>query len=96
MFSTSDDAFSISSNNTTEYGFLLTDSVRFHHSSYHTYHAGEPISFDTEYFSINSDMSILIIAVSSPKYSLAINFARYVLPTQLGHKNKKDQIGLFF
>ncbi|MEI8253828.1 MAG: hypothetical protein WCG25_09080 [bacterium] len=36
IFKTSVEAFSISSKRITEYGFLLTASVRFHPSSYHT------------------------------------------------------------
>ena len=67
IFNTSVAAFSTSSNKSTQYGFLLIASVRFPPSSYHTYPAGEPINLDTEYFSMNSDISILIIAVSSPK-----------------------------
>jgi hypothetical protein len=67
IFNTSGAAFSISSSNITEYGFLFTASVNHPHSSYPTYHAGEPISFDTENFSMYSDMSNLIIADSSPK-----------------------------
>ena len=67
IFKTSGEAFSISSNRITEYGFLLTASVSPPHSSYPTYPAGDQISFETENFSINSDISNLIIAPSSPK-----------------------------
>jgi hypothetical protein len=67
IFKTSGEAFSISSKRITEYGFLLTASVSPHHSSYPTYPAGDQISFETENFSINSDISNLIIAPSSPK-----------------------------
>jgi hypothetical protein len=67
MLSTSGEAFSISSKRITEYGCLLMASVRFPLSSYPTYQAGDQISFETEYFSINSDISNLINAFSSPK-----------------------------
>ncbi len=40
-------AFSTSSNNTTEYGFLRTASVSFPPSSYPTYPGGAPRSFAT-------------------------------------------------
>jgi hypothetical protein len=67
MLRTSGAAFSISSSNITEYGFLFTASVSHPHSSYQTYHAGDHINFETENFSIYSDISNLIIAVSSQK-----------------------------
>jgi hypothetical protein len=67
IFSTSGAAFSISSRRITEYGFLFTASVNHHHSSYPTYPAGDQINFDTENFSMYSDISNLIIAVSSQK-----------------------------
>ena len=78
------------------YGFLLTASVSVPPSSYPTYHAGEPISFEALCFSINSDISTLISAFSSPKYSFAKSFARYVLPTPEGPIKRSDAIGLFF
>jgi hypothetical protein len=67
ILSTSGAAFSISSSRITEYGFLFTASVNHHHSSYPTYPAGDHISFDTENFSMYSDISNLIIADSSQK-----------------------------
>jgi hypothetical protein len=41
-------------------------------------------------------MSNLIKACSSPKYSFAISFAKNVLPTPLGQRNKNDPIGFVF
>lgn len=96
IFSTSGDAFSTSSNSTTEYGFLRTASVSVPPSSYPTYHAGDHTSLDTLCFSINSDISTLMRAFSSPKYSFARSFARYVFPTPDGPIKKNDAIGLFF
>ena len=54
MFITSGWAFSISSKRITEYGCLLTFSVSWPASSYPTYPGGEPMSFDTACFSMNS------------------------------------------
>lgn len=94
IFNTSGDAFSISSNRTTLYGLRLTCSVSIPHCSYHTYHGADQISFETLCFSISSDISTLIIAFSSQKYSFARSFARYVFPTHDGPKNRNDAIGL--
>ncbi len=93
ILNTSGWAFSISSNKTTEYGFLLTASVNCPPSSYPTYPGGEPISLETECFSIYSLMSILIIKSSSPKRVSAKDFARYVLPTPVGPTNIKVPTG---
>ena len=86
-------AFSISSNNTTEYGFLLTASVSWPPSSYPTYPGGAPIRRDTEYFSIYSDISSLTILLSSSKRLSANALASSVLPTPVGPKNKNEPIG---
>jgi hypothetical protein len=40
-------------------------------------------------------MSTLISAFSSLKNSLASNFAKYVLPTHDGQRNKNEAIGFF-
>jgi len=42
-----------------------------------------------------SDISNLIIAFSSSNKNSANAFANSVLPTHVGHKNKKEPIGLF-
>ena len=68
-FNTSGCAFSISSNKTILYGFLLTASVNCPPSSYPTYPGGEPINLDTLNFSIYSDISILTICLSSSNNS---------------------------
>ena len=87
-------AFSISSSNTTQYGFLRTFSLSCPPSSYPTYPGGAPISLDTENFSMYSLMSILtILSLESNKYS-ARHLASSVLPTPVGPKNRKDPIGL--
>ena len=91
---TSGCAFSISSNNITEYGFLLTASVNCPPSSYPTYPGGAPINLDTEYFSIYSDISILTILCSSSNSASASDFASSVLPTPVGPKNINEPIGL--
>ena len=91
---TSGCAFSISSNNTTEYGLLLTASVSCPPSSYPTYPGGAPINLDTEYFSIYSDISILTILCSSSNNASASDFASSVLPTPVGPKNINEPIGL--
>ena len=94
IFITSGCAFSISSNNITEYGFLLTFSVNCPPSSYPTYPGGAPINFATECDSINSDISTLIIAFSLPNMLSASAFASSVLPTPVGPKNKNEPVGL--
>jgi len=95
IFITSGWAFSISSNNITEYGFLLIFSVSCPPSSYPTYPGGAPINFATECGSINSDISTLIILFSLPNNASAKAFASSVLPTPVGPINKNEPIGLF-
>ena len=77
-------AFSISSSSTTEYGFRFTFSVSWPPSSWPTYPGGEPISFETECFSMYSDMSKRISAWSLPNRKLASARASSVLPTPVG------------
>src|SRR5574344_2815838 len=90
MFITSGCAFSISSNNITEYGFLLTFSVNCPASSYPTYPGGEPINLEVECDSINSDISNLIIESSFPNISYAKALANSVLPTPVGPTKIND------
>ena len=59
-----------------------------------TYPGGEPIIFETEWTSENSDISYLKIAPSSPKSSVARAFASSVFPTPLSPINKKTPFGL--
>ena len=89
-------AFSISSNNTTEYGLRLTASVNWPPSSWPTYPGGEPIKRETLNFSWYSDMSILIIASISPNIYSARAFTVSVLPTPVGPKNIKDPLGFLW
>ena len=95
IFITSGCAFSISSNNITEYGFLLIFSVNWPPSSNPTYPGGDPINFDTECGSIYSDISIRIIEFSSPNNTSAKAFDNSVLPTPVGPKNRNEPIGRF-
>ena len=88
-------AFSISSNNITEYGFLLTASVNWPPSSYPTYPGGAPIKRATWCFSIYSDISIRIIASSSLNMNFAKAFASCVLPTPVGPRKINVPIGRF-
>ena len=64
------------------------------HLPLHNQHirGGEPISFDTECCSINSDISTLIIEFSVPNKLSAKLLVSSVLPTPVGPKNKKLQI----
>ena len=55
----------------------------------------EPINFETECFSINSDISNRTKAFSLPNKCLARDLASSVLPTPVGPNNKKEPIGLF-
>ena len=95
MLNTSGCAFSISSNNITEYGFLLTFSLNCPPSSYPTYPGGEPTILETLCFSMYSDISTLIIASSEPNTDSASAFDNSVFPTPVGPKNKNEPIGLF-
>ena len=88
-------AFSISSNNTTQYGLLRTLSVSIPPSSYPTYPAGAPISLDTECFSENSDISNLIRAFSSPNKAFASSLQHFVFPTPLVPRKTNEPIGLW-
>ena len=94
ILNTSGWAFSTSSKRITEYGFLLTFSLSCPPSSYPTYPGGEPISFDTVCFSINSDISTLIREFSVPNIASASAFESSVLPTPVGPKNRNEPIGL--
>ena len=68
----------------------ILDCVRYGSSfSYGCYY-----SLDTEYFSIYSDISSLIILFSSSNRLSASVFASSVLPTPVGPKNKNEPIGL--
>ena len=87
-------AFSTSSKRITEYGFLLTFSLSCPPSSYPTYPGGEPISFDTVCFSINSDISTLIREFSVPNIASASAFESSVFPTPVGPKKRNEPIGL--
>ena len=91
---TSGCAFSISSKRMTEYGFLRTFSLSCPPSSYPTYPGGEPIILETLCFSIYSDISTRIIALSSPNIASASALDISVFPTPVGPKNRKDPIGL--
>ena len=88
-------AFSISSSSTTEYGLRFTFSVSWPPSSWPTYPGGEPISFDTECFSMYSDMSKRISAFSLPNRNCASARASSVLPTPVGPRNMKLPTGRF-
>ena len=57
------------------------------------YPGAAPISLDTEYFSMYSDISILIKWCSSSNSSYAKLLATSVLPTPVGPKNINDPIG---
>jgi len=94
VLNTSGCAFSISSNNTTEYGFLLTISVSCPPSSYPTYPGGAPINLLTSNFSIYSDMSNLINEFSDPNITSARDLASSVLPTPVVPRNINDPTGL--
>jgi len=93
ILKTSGCAFSISSNKTTEYGFLRTFSLSCPPSSWPTYPGGEPIIFDTLCFSIYSDISTRIIDCSLPNTASASAFEISVFPTPVGPKNRKEPIG---
>ncbi len=95
ILNTSSWAFSISSNKITEYGFLLTFSVKNPAWSKPTYPGGAPISFDTVCFSIYSDISSLIIASSFSNSSKAKVLASSVFPTPVGPTNINED-GFFF
>ena len=89
-FSTSGWAFSISSNSTTEYGFLRTFSVSCPASSYPTYPGGAPIMRETECFSINSDISRRISVSGVSKSCSDSTFTSSVLPTPVGPTKIKE------
>src|ERR1700756_2381917 len=78
-----------------EYGARLTRSVNWPPSSYPTYPGGEPISFDTECFSMNSDISKRISDFSEPNRNCASVRAISVLPTPVGPRKRNDPIGRF-
>ena len=62
-------------------------------SSCPTYPGGEPMSFETECFSIYSDMSKRINARSLPKRNCASERATSVLPTPVGPKKRNEPTG---
>ena len=78
-----------------EYGFLLTFSVNWPASSYPTYPGGDPISLDTECFSINSDISSLIRVSGLSKSSFESSFTSSVFPTPVG-PTKINEAGLLW
>src|SRR5579871_135710 len=87
-------AFSISSSRMIEYGERFTRSVNCPPSSYPTYPGGEPISFETECFSINSDISKRIRDFSLPNRNSASARATSVLPTPDGARQRGDSLFL--
>src|SRR5579885_1028614 len=93
MLKTSGCAFSISSSRTTEYGERLTRSVSWPPSSYPTYPGGEPMSLETECFSMNSDISKRISDFSLPKRNSASARATSVLPTPVGPRKRNEPAG---
>ena len=95
MLNTSGCAFSISSNSTTEYGFLRTFSLSCPPSSNPTYPGGEPTIFDTECDSIYSDISTRINAFSEPNIASASALESSVFPTPVGPKKRNEPIGRF-
>src|SRR5579884_3790322 len=76
-----------------EYGERFTRSVSWPPSSYPTYPGGDPISFETECFSMNSDISKRIRLFSLPNRKEARARATSVLPTPVGPRNRNDQAG---
>src|SRR5229473_2681598 len=62
-------------------------------SSCPTYPGGAPISFETECFSMNSDMSKRTSDFSDPKRNSARRRATSVLPTPVGPRKKKQPTG---
>src|SRR5436309_9524533 len=76
-----------------EYGFRFTRSVSWPSSSYPTYPGGEPISFEIECFSMNSDMSKRISDFSLPNRNSARARATSVLPTPVGPRNRNEPDG---
>src|SRR3982750_892422 len=76
-----------------EYGARLTRSVNWPPSSYPTYPGGEPISFETECFSMNSDISKRISDFSLPKRNSANARAASDLPTPVGPRNRNEPAG---
>ena len=93
-WNTSGCAFSISSNNTTLYGWRRTFSVNCPPSEYPTYPGGEPIILETLCFSIYSDISSRIIASSVPKTASESALDSSVFPTPVGPKKMKEPRGL--
>lgn len=87
--------FSISSKRTIEYGLRRTFSVSIPHSSYPTYQAVVPMSFEALDLSWNSLISILIRAFGSAKNSSANTFTSSVFPTHVGPRKRKEPIGRF-
>src|SRR6266436_4308424 len=77
----------------TEYGVRRTRSVNWPPSSYPTYPGGAPISFETECFSMNSDMSKRTSDFSEPNKNSASLRATSVLPTPVGPRKKKQPTG---
>ena len=95
MLNVSGCAFSISSNNITEYGLRRTASVNCPPSSYPTYPGGAPTNLLTLWRSWYSLMSMRVIAFSSSNKYAAKVLANSVLPTPVVPKNKKLPIGFF-
>ena len=59
------------------------------------YPGGEPIIFETECFSINSDMSTRNNAFSSSNINSASALVSSVFPTPVGPRKRKEPIGRF-
>ena len=95
ILNTSGCAFSISSNNTTEYGLRRMASVNCPPSSYPTYPGGAPTKRETLCFSWYSLMSIRVIIVSSSNRNSASALANSVLPTPVVPRKINDPIGRF-
>mmetsp|Transcript_18106 Transcript_18106/g.51527 ORF Transcript_18106/g.51527 Transcript_18106/m.51527 type:complete len:270 (+) Transcript_18106:182-991(+) len=91
---TSGCAFSISSNNNTEYGFRRTASVSWPPSSYPTYPGGAPSNRETVCFSMYSLMSMRINASSESNMNSLKALQSSVFPTPVGPRKMKDAIGL--
>src|SRR5438552_18024517 len=77
----------------TEYGLRLNRTVSWPPSSLPTYPGGDPMSFDTECFSMNSDISNRISDFSLPDRNAASDLAISVFPTPVGPRNRNEPAG---
>lgn len=94
MLNTSGWAFSISSNNTTEYGLRRIASVNCPPSSYPTYRRGSDQTGNAMFLLILAHVDTVIIVSSSNRNS-ASAFANSVLPTPVVPRNMNEPIGRF-